>query len=782
MWKNYFISAWRNLVKNRLSSFINIAGLAVGLATAILIFLWIDDTLQYDRFHVNYDRIHLLMKTQRGSGGEISTGSSVPGQLADAVRSAIPEVQYAARGVFEEPLLNYKDKALYQDALYTDPEFFRFMTFPAVQGNPALALQDASSVVMTETAARRLFGDENPLGKNISFNSVQQLKVGAVIRDVPEHSSYRFDIVLPFAFYEKSNGNWLRKWDDNRILTWVALKPQTRLAPLNGRLTQLLRQKTGDDRLELFAYSLKDSWLNNSFKNGRPAGGRSMVLKLMGVLGLFVLFIACINFMNLVTARSEKRSREVGVRKTLGASRRQLIFQFLTEAFLLTFFALFLGVLLARLLLPSFNRLANVHTGFDLSSGRIWLSLMVIGFLTALLAGSYPAFVLSRFRPVLVLKGLFTHRRGGSLLRRTLVTFQFVITIFLVICTIVIIRQERHVENRPIGYDPENLVDIQARGDMGGKYALVKNELAKIPGVVSTSAGNDDLVRFGGGTDDLQWPGKTADQDFYVKISTVQYDWVKTAGLSLVEGRDFSPDFGSDSSACLVNQAAVRKMGLKEPVVGTRLGKNTIVGVVHDFIFNDAFNNPEPLVLYLGTGGMSHFFVRIRNNDQWRQTLAQVETAVKKINPGYPFDYRFTAESYQRQFEGIKSTAQTLDWVGALAILISCLGLFGLSVFVAERRAREIGIRKILGAGVSRIWFSLSADFMKPVCWAFVIATPLAALAMNALLQHFDYHIRLAWWIFALGGLLAFVIALATVSYQGLRSALSNPAESLRTE
>lgn len=782
MLKSYFTIAWRSLVNNRLSSFINIFGLAVGLGTAILIWVWINDTLSFNKFHKNYQHIHLLMKTERGSSGA-STGSSVSGMVAAAIRAEIPEVQYASRGSFENPLIKFKDKSLYEDAIYVDPDFFHIMTFPALQGVPATVLQDPGSVVITESAAKRLFGDQDPMGKTITHNNLHQLKIGAVIRDIPEHSSYRFDIVLPFTLFEKEN-DWLKKWDDNRILTWVQLVPHVQLSALNGKLTRLQQQKTGDKHEELFAFPLEDVWLRNAFKNGQSVGGRVDVLKLTGALGLFVLLIACINFMNMATARSERRSREVGVRKTLGASRPQLIFQFLSEAGLLTLFALFIGILLAKILLPLFNGLVSKSTiSFDLSSGRIWLGILGIGFITALIAGSYPAFFLSRFQPVLVLKGLFTrHYKGGALLRKSLVTFQFMITIFLIIAIIVLLRQNSYVQNRPIGYAQENLIDIPARGDMAATFPQVKVELLKIPGVTSVSAGTDDLVRFGGGSNGVDWPGKTPDQDFYVKIGHVQYDWVKTTGLKMAQGRDFSAEFGTDSSACLLNQAAVRRMGLKEPVIGTKVGGAVVIGVISDFIFNEAFNNPDPLIVDLSKGPMPHFFVRIQNNTSWQQTIARIQQGVKKVNPNFPFEFHFTSEQYKRQFKGIESTVQALNWLGGLAILLSCLGLFGLSAFMAEQRIKEIGIRKILGAGISQIWVRLSGDFLKPVGLAFILATPLAGWVMQFILQHFDYRVQLSWWIFALAGVLAFLIALATVSYQGIRAALANPVESLRAE
>ncbi len=506
MLKSYLKIAWRNLVKNKLSSFINISGLAVGLAISILIFLVIIDTLSYDRFHKHYADIHLLMKTERGT--HVSTGSSVPGKLANAVKASMPEVKYAARGAFEKSLLKYGDKAIYEEGIYTDPDFFRIMSFPAVTGDPEKALGDPGSLVITESTARKLFGNQDPIGKMITHNNQQEMKVVAVIRDLPENSSYHFDIVLPFALFEKDNP-WLNKWDDNRILTWVLLQPHTNLSSLNNKLTALLRQKANDKTLELFAYPLKESWLRNSFKYGKPdGGGRAQAMILLGIVGLFVLLIACINFMNLSTARSDHRSREVGVRKTLGASRKELIFQFLSEAFLLTFFALFLGVLLAKLFLPSFDLLISKKLVFNFSNSSIWISILLIGLFTALLAGSYPAFFLSRFNPVLVLKGLFTRNKSGFLLRKGLVVFQFMITIALIISTMVILKQKNFVQDRPIGYDKENLIEIPARGDMADKFSIVRNELIRMPGITHVSAGSDDLIRFGAGNNGLEWPGK----------------------------------------------------------------------------------------------------------------------------------------------------------------------------------------------------------------------------------------------------------------------------------
>ena len=375
--------------------------------------------------------------------------------------------------------------------------------------------------------------------------------------------------------------------------------------------------------------------------------------------------------------------------------------------------------------------------------------------------------------------------KGGSLLRRGLVTFQFVISIFLIIATIVIFRQIGYVQSRPLGYDAESLIDIPARGEMSTKFEALKNDLTQIPGVENVSAGSHDMIQFGSNTSGIEWPGKTSDQDFLISITTVQYDWTKTMGIRVLEGRDFDPRFGGDTMCCLLNRTAVKRMGLKEPVVGSAIRDDTtstIIGVVEDFVYNDPFSAPAPMVIFLSTGEMDHFFVRFRNDDTWRQSLAQIEETVKKHNPAYPFEFRFTKEEYQKNFDEMRSVGQLGNVFGGLAIFISCLGLFGLSAFVAERRTKEIGVRKVLGATVANIWFALSKDFLKPVLLAFVLAAPLAGWAMQQLLSRFEYRIELAWWIFAAAGVAAVAIALFTVSFQGIKAALVDPVKSLRSE
>ncbi|MDQ2751778.1 MAG: ABC transporter permease [Bacteroidota bacterium] len=780
MFNNYFRIAFRNLLKNKVSSFINIGGLAVGLATGIVILLVILNEFSYDTFNTNLPNTYLLMKNQN-MNGDIITGRTTPGPLAGSVRNEIPEIKYVARTSQQSDLMRNGDKTFYTNDIYTDADFFKIMSFFAIQGNAANALTQPNSIVITESTAKKIFNTVEVVGKTLLLNNADALKIIAVVRDVPQNSTNRFDIAIPFSLFASKN-DWLKKWDDDRIQTWIQVKPKSNLATLNSKLKALFLTKQDEKNMDLFAYPFADLRLHDQFKNGKPNGGIIDIIMLLSVIASFVLLIACINFMNLATARSEQRAREVGVRKVLGASRKRIIVQFLSEAMLLSFLALALGIVLANIALPTFMRLSGNYFTPDYTDWHLWLLLLILGMVTGLVAGSYPAFYLSHFKPILVLKKLMNKEKGGSLLRRSLVTFQFVISIFLIIATIVIAKQIDYLEQRPLGYNADNLIDVSANGNLAGKYNIVRNELEQIPGVKSVSAGTDNLVRFGGAFNGLGWPGKTADQDFYITATNVQYDWIKTAGFQLAEGRDFSREFGTDTSACLINQAAAKRMGLREPVIGTKLGDNTIIGVVNDFVYNHPFSSPQPMIVYLTRGDVNHIFVRIANNEKWRKCIDQIEQVIKKENPDFPFEFQFTKEEYQKNFKEFDSLKQMAKGFGGMAIFISCLGLFGLSAFLAERRGKEISIRKILGASAGSLWFTLSKDFLKPVFIAFLIAAPITGLVMQKVLEQMDYHIQLSWWMFVFAAFAAILIAIVTVSYNGIKAAIANPVKSLRTE
>lgn len=786
MIQNYIKIALRSLAVNRLYAFLNIAGLAVGLSAGILVLLWVTDELRYDRFHSNLPNIYGILQHQT-QGGITYTFEATPGPLAAALRAEIPEVTRAARTSWPgRHLVTMGDKSYYERGFYAEPDFCNIFNFQVLKGDPVAALRDPGSVVLTETLARKLYGNEDPIGKILRHSDKRDLRVAAVLADVPAQSSIRFDVLLPFRIHEENNQDWIHNWGSNSLPTWVELQPDTDLAALNAKLANFIQGKDADAAAHVFAYPFERWRLYGEFKEAKESGGRIMLVWLLGIVGAFILLIACVNFMNLATARSERRAREVGVRKVMGAHRGLLVGQFLSEAMLMSFFGLLLALLLARLALPAFNRFFEKTLTMDFSNWPLWSGVLALGALTGLVAGSYPAFFLSRFQPVRVLKNMVFSGRESGLLRKSLVTFQFVISIVLIISTIVVTKQVRHIESRSLGYEPENLIQMPARGEMAAKYETLKNELSQLPGVTSVSAASYNLIQCGSNTSGVGWPGKTEEQDFLISLAWVRPDFVKTAGMRLAAGREFEPNRPADQFTCLLNETAVRRMGLKEPVVGTVIQQDTaltVIGVVADFVYNGAASTPMPMLIMPGkVTDMSHFFVRFENRDNWPQTLAGIEQASKRVNPANPFEFKFVREDYQKSFDDIRSSSSLAQFFGGLAIFISCLGLFGLSAFVAERRRKEIGIRKVLGASLGRVWYHLSGEFLRPVALAFVLAAPLAGWLMQKLLAQFDYRTELSWWVFAVAGVAALLIALFTVSFQSIRAALVNPVKSLRSE
>jgi len=779
MIKNFFKTAWRNLLANRTSSLINIGGLAIGLSTAIIILLVIVDEFSYDKFQPNLQSIYLLFKNQKRVDG-ISTGDATAGPMAASIRSSMPETKYAARvSYFDNSVIKINDKALYTSGIYAEPDLFRMMPFPVLEGDPVNALKSGKEVIITEAAAYRLFGSQHVTGKQIIVDR-EPFLVGAVVHDIPSNSTLRFEMVFPFSYFEQRN-SWLEKWDDNRIQTWLQLKPASNISGLNKKLTTLLQTRSDDKSVSLFVYPLAKLHLYGSFSNGKPNGGAINLLVLLGALGVFIILLACINFMNIATARSERRGREVGVRKVLGASRKRIIIQFLCEAMLITVIALLLGIVIAKMSLPYFNRFSGKHINFNFNDGKVWLLLAGTGVFTALVAGSYPSFFLSSFAPVKVLKGGFINRRGGGL-RRALVTVQFVISIFFMIATIIVYKQINFVHNRPLGYSQDNLVDINVTGELKAKYDLFKNEVTKITGVESVSAGTDNLVNFGGGITGMDYPGKVPGEEISVIVGNVSYDWTKTTQIQILEGRDFDPSFGTDLHACIINEATIKKMNLKEPVVGNVIGGKTVVGVFKDFVYNNPSGIIAPMVIGLQQDNFSHFFVRIKNNNDWHATLSKMEAVAKKLNPDYPFEFSFVKDNYQERFEEWNAWGSMTTLFTCMAIFIAALGLFGLASFVAEARNKEVSIRKVFGASSRIIWLLLSKDFLKPVLIAIAIVIPLSIWGSYKLLSGITWHTPLEWWMFALSAAITMLIALITISFQSIKAAVTNPVKSLRAD
>ncbi len=783
MLKSYFLLAWRNLRKHKTSSIVNVSGLALGLATSILVMLFLVDEFSYDQFHKNISNLYLVMRNQRLANG-IVTRETTAGPMGKALEAGMPAVVHSTRQAGMWGVARVGDKQLSISGIYADPAFFQLMTFPALEGDPVAALKDPAEVVLTESAAKKLFGTGPAMGKVFVIQDTVAVKVGAVVRDVPRTSTIQFDCVLPFAAFESENG-WLQKWDDNRILTYVQLRPSADIAGFDRQATTLLQTRSNDPTVSQFIMPMARIHLHSGFNNGKQTGGRIYIVVLIVILGLFVLAIACINFMNIATARSEARAREVGIRKVMGATRKVVMLQFFCETITIVFLSLGVGLLLSRAVIPVFNRYMNVNLELTLTDWRVWAGMLVIGLLTGVLAGSYPAVFLSRFVPSKVLKGRVFSDKRGTLLRRALVTAQFWVAIFFIVGTVVVWQEIDHVRSRPIGYDQENLIDVHSSAELGAKYSLFKQELDDIPGVRSVTAGSDNLVNFNTGITGLDWPGKIPGHEVSIMITSVGYDWVRTTGMGLAEGRDFSSAYGTDSAACLVNEAAVGQLGLKEPVLGQKLGGSPIIGVVKNFVYNNPSGIIAPMALYLYKGAPDkggHFFVRVRNDAHWRETIARIGKVVKKIDPKHSFDFSFTQEEYQYRFEEFTTYGVLATILGGLAIFISCLGLLGLSAFLAERRSKEMSIRKVFGASVQQVIVLLSLDFLRPVIIAFLLAVPAAGWAANLWLNNIAYHASLSWTVFVAAAGITLLVALLTVGYNGMRTAYENPAANLKNE
>lgn len=783
MLKSYFLLAWRNLVKHKISAIINIGGLAIGLTTSILVVLFVVDEFGYDRFHHNIADLYLLMKNQQQADG-VSTGRNSAGPIGPGLRATLPEVVNAVRVAGTGALARLGDKQVSMDGVYADTGFFSMMSFPAVEGNPRIALKDPNNVILTESAVKKLFGTGKVVGKTFIIDDTVPLRVGAVIRDVPVNSSIQFEYLRPFAAFERQSP-WLTKWDDNRIETWLQLKPGADLAAFGRKATAMLQTRSNDTTVSTFAMPMARLRLHSGFNNGKQTGGKIYLVALIAILGFFVLIIACINFMNIATARSEMRGREVGVRKLMGATRKQVMVQFFCEALTITFLSLLVGILASYTVIPFFNRYMNANIRFDLLNWRVWAGIVVVGLMTGIIAGSYPALFLSKFVPAKVLKGTMAIGKNRALLRRALVTSQFWVAILFIIGTIIVWQEISHIENRPLGYDQENLIDVHASAALGANYELFRDQLSHLLQVKNVSAGSDDLLNFGSGITGMDWPGKIPGHEISILVTSVGYNWTRTTGLQLAEGRDFDPAFGTDTAACLVNESTIQRLGLKEPVLGQKLGDNRIIGVVKNFVFNNPSGIIAPMAIYLYKGapdGNSHFFVRITNDEHWRETIAGIGAVVKKLDPKHGFDYSFTKEDYQRRFEEFNSDGMVATVFGGMAIFLSCLGLVGLAGFVIERRAKEMSIRKVFGASVRQVLVLLSADFLRPVLIAFILAAPVAIWGARLWLDNIAYHISLSWGVFAAGFVISLLIALVTVGFQGIKTANANPAKKLRNE
>lgn len=786
MIQNHLKIAWRSLLKNKGFSAINIIGLAIGMAAVLLIALWVQNQFLYDNFYTNKENIYKLWN-RTDKDGKVTVHNITMGAAAKALKEQYPEVEYAARMYWSsDDLFTYGEQRIKSKGNEVDADFLNIFDFPIVHGIAGKMLSEPNNIVLTEGLAKKLFGNENPMNKIVTMGIDASYKVSGIIKDLPNYTDFDFTYLVPFT-QEKLYGN---EWNTNTYYTFVSLRPGTDIEAFNQKIKPLLQANSPERKWSsLFLYPLSKMHLYSRFENGVPVGGKIEQVRLVGGIGLLILLIACINFMNLSTARSQKRSKEVGVRKVVGASKKTLVSQFLFESVLLAFIAGGIAIGLATLCLPIFNTVLDKPLVVDWTSPLIWSIGLIFILITGLLAGIYPAFVLSSFQPIKTLKGQTSKPNHLFNLREGLVIAQFGIAVFLIVATLVIRLQINFAGERELGYNISQLIEIPAEGEMNKNYTAIKAELLD-------NQLASDVTRTGwtitadnasaGGT--FSWEGATQEQEInsFFTLFRTESDFVKTLGLTLLDGRDIdyarSP---ADSMSVLLNETATKSMKLENPV-GKYLKWGdetyTIVGVLKDHIMGSPYEDVRPLLVYPSKRYLYNIVVRTNPQLSMSQSLQGIEKIIKKFNPSYPFSYKFVDEQYAQKFHEQKQMGTLALVFSLLAIFISCLGLFGLVSYIAETRIKEIGIRKVLGASVAGITTMLSKDFIKLVVISLLLASPIAWWAMNKWLNDFTYRIDMQWWMPAIAGGLAIMIALLTISAQSIRAARANPVDSLRDE
>lgn len=792
MFFNYFRTAWRSFRRHTAFSVINVFGLTLGLTCSLLILLWVADERSVDRWHAHGKQLFQVYE-RNYSDGKVGAGYATQGLLAGELKRVVPEIQYtcglegaAAPGA--SSTIAVGDKLGKTNGSFAGADFFRMFSFPLLEGNATSALDRPGLIAISHKMAVRFFGSpQAAIGRSLLIDNSENLQVSAVFEDVPANSSLQFDFLRNWTDFIRQNA-WVNNWGNTDPGTYVMLQPNADPAKVEARIKDFIyryKAKNPSSHDELALQPWAEKYLHSTFKNGYIDGGRIEYVQIFTIVAILILLIACINFMNLATAQAARRAREIGVRKVVGASRLSLAGHFIGEAFLLTLLSMVAALLLSSLLLPLFNDLTWKQLSIPVSQPLFWAALLGLLILTGFIAGSYPAFFLSSLDPVKILRGGLKFSWKDVLARQGLVVFQFSLTILLIVGMIVIYRQLGYIQTTNIGYDRENLVYIPIEGELAKKYPLFKEQAQTLPGVLSVSRMRNSPTVIEHHNGSISWPGKDPNQSFPFADEIVGYDFVRTLRLQLKEGRDFSRDFPTDSAGFLLNETAVEKIGLKDPigqplVWGIHPGK--VIGVLKDFHFSSMHTQIGPLIVHLDENfSWGTILVRTRAG-RTKEAIAGLEKLARTLNPQFPFTYRFSDEEFNKLYRSEQLVSRLASYFAFLGIFISCLGLFGLATFAIAQRTKEIGIRKVLGASVPGISFLLANNFVKIVILAMLVAFPTSWLVMSRWLDGFVYRIQIEWWMFAAAGGTTLGIALLTVSYQSIRAALANPIRSLRTD
>lgn len=789
MLKNYLKITWRSLLRQKAFSLINIIGLAIGMASAALILFWVQNEFSYDQFHTKKDRLYQVYN-RSVFDGKLWCWGTTPKIMAKTLKqdySQIEEVTHTTGGNF---LFTVGEKRLNIDGMFTDQGFLNIFSFPLVSGNQSTALKNNNSIVITEKLSKKLFGNDNAMGKVIKIDSNAYFTVTGVMKDLPNNTLFNFEYLIPWTYLKKIGGDD-PNWGNNSCQTWALVKPNVTEEAANKSIINITRTHSNVKDIDVFLHPARKWRLYSNFdQKGHVSGGRIAIVKTFSIIAAFILLIACINFMNLSTARSEKRAREVGIRKVVGALRGSLISQFLGESILVAFISGAFALLIVQLSMSGFNLLTDKH--LFVPYGNPWFWLASIGFIvfTGAISGSYPALYLSSFRPVSVLKG--TVKAANALItpRKLLVVVQFTFAVVLIICTIIVRQQLQYAQDRDTGYKKNNLVYVMMTGNMDKHFKLIKNELLSSGAASAVSKTSAPVTKGWSDSWDFLWAGKDISKKIDFNVFNTDGDLAKTMGLKIVEGRDIdAKNYPTDSTAILLNEAAVKIMGFKNPIgqivkrgEAPNYQELQVVGVVKDFILQSPY---EPIKAMIIQGPKSWFNVihfRLNNTNSTADNLKRAEKVFKKYNPDYPFEYNFIDQDYAKKF-GDEQRIQTLAGLFAgLTIIISCLGLFGLAAYMAQNRIKEIGVRKVLGASVLGVTALLSKDFLKLVFVSLFIASPIAWYFMSKWLGDYNYRISISIWVFVSAALVTIVISLITISFQTIKAAIANPVKSLRSE
>lgn len=786
MLKHNLLLIYRNFLRAKGFFLINLVGLSTGLVCTLLIYLWVRDEVSMDKFHAKDSRLFQVMEFQ-SYADEIMTTTSTPGILAETLKEEVPEVEYAATTTWISAFtLSVKENNVKADGFYVGEDFFNIFSYPLIEGNPDKVLQDKTAIVISRELAKKLFNtDENVIGKTVEWQHKKSYQVTGMFDKITS-SSYQFDFVLTFEDFKDTN-EWVTSWGNNGPPSFLILREGSDAAAVSDKIKDFVKKKNteGESNVTLFLKPYSERYLYGRYENGKQSGGRIEYVRLFSIIAVFILIIACINFMNLSTARASRRAKEVGIKKSIGAQRQSLIFQYISESMVTSLLSLLVAIGVVWMFLPAFNIITDKKIVFTLYDPQLLTMLLGITVFTGLLAGSYPAIFLSGFKPAAVLKGELKGSWGELWARKGLVVFQFALSVILIVSVLVIYKQIDFVQSKNLGYKKDNLISIPIEGKVESSLETFLTEVKRIPGVSNASSMGHDLIGRNNNTSGLEWEGKNPEDEILFENVRVNYDMLETLGVEFVEGRPFSREHSTDTSKIIFNEAAIRVMNLTDPV-----GKVIklwdqydleIIGVVKDFHFQSLHDVVNPLFFALDQRNTWRVMIRLEGGKE-KETLKSLTDFYKDYNPGFAFEYTFQDQEYAKQYAAEQRVATLSGYFAAFAILISCLGLFGLATFTAERRLKEIGIRKALGSSSTNIVLLLSGDFTRMVLLSILLGLPVSYWLLSGWLERFAFHIDLEIWYFAAAGLIALLIAWLTVASQAIKAAMVNPVKCLRSE